>query len=205
MINLKSLIFESITDTPEFKRWFGKSRVVDKQGNPLVVYHGTSIDINFKEFFPFSHFGTLEQSHRTLREPHMGLHFDRIIPCYLRIENPFVVPDNFRKGDTWITDLFRNIISFLRQTNPTNAKDFNDKFGALFRNAERNPQKYRKKLGELILRWCKIKGYDGFIYENQREGKGLSFMVFDPTQVKSAIGNTGEFNLADPDITKENV
>lgn len=29
------------TDTPEFKRWFGDSKVVDKRGNPLVVYHGS--------------------------------------------------------------------------------------------------------------------------------------------------------------------
>jgi hypothetical protein len=27
--------------SPEFKRWFGKSKVVDKDGKPLVVYHGT--------------------------------------------------------------------------------------------------------------------------------------------------------------------
>ena len=27
---------------PEFKRWFGKSKCVDKQGKPLRVYHGTS-------------------------------------------------------------------------------------------------------------------------------------------------------------------
>lgn len=29
------------TETPEFKRWFGKSKVVDENGKPLVVYHGT--------------------------------------------------------------------------------------------------------------------------------------------------------------------
>jgi hypothetical protein len=29
------------TDTPEFKRWFGDSKVVDVNGKPLVVYHGT--------------------------------------------------------------------------------------------------------------------------------------------------------------------
>lgn len=29
------------TETPEFKRWFGNSKVVDDKGNPLVVYHGT--------------------------------------------------------------------------------------------------------------------------------------------------------------------
>jgi hypothetical protein len=29
------------TDTPAFKQWFGDSKVVDKKGDPLVVYHGT--------------------------------------------------------------------------------------------------------------------------------------------------------------------
>lgn len=33
---------EDQTDTPAFKRWFGDSKVVDAQGKPLVVYHGTS-------------------------------------------------------------------------------------------------------------------------------------------------------------------
>lgn len=29
------------TDTPEFKKWFGDSKVVDSDGKPLVVYHGS--------------------------------------------------------------------------------------------------------------------------------------------------------------------
>lgn len=29
------------TDTPEFKNWFGESKVVKENGDPLVVYHGT--------------------------------------------------------------------------------------------------------------------------------------------------------------------
>jgi len=29
------------TDTAAFKKWFGKSKVVDAEGKPLVVYHGT--------------------------------------------------------------------------------------------------------------------------------------------------------------------
>lgn len=33
------------TETPEFKAWFGESKVVDEQGKPLVVYHGTSADV----------------------------------------------------------------------------------------------------------------------------------------------------------------
>lgn len=33
------------TETPEFKAWFGDSKVVDADGNPLVVYHGTASDV----------------------------------------------------------------------------------------------------------------------------------------------------------------
>jgi hypothetical protein len=34
------------TTTPEFKAWFGESKVVDAQGKPLVMYHGTTADFN---------------------------------------------------------------------------------------------------------------------------------------------------------------
>ena len=34
-----------ITQTPLFKKWFGDSKVVDADGNPIVVYHGTAADI----------------------------------------------------------------------------------------------------------------------------------------------------------------
>jgi len=37
-------------DTPAFKQWFGKSKIVDAKGNPLVLYHGTARDIT--EFKP---------------------------------------------------------------------------------------------------------------------------------------------------------
>jgi hypothetical protein len=45
------------TDTPEFKRWFGDSRVVDKDGKPLVVYHGTHADIQVFKGKRSAHFG----------------------------------------------------------------------------------------------------------------------------------------------------
>src|SRR5271166_728756 len=37
-----------VTNTKPFKKWFGNSKVVDEEGNPMVVYHGTTHDI--KEF-----------------------------------------------------------------------------------------------------------------------------------------------------------
>lgn len=36
-----ALLQRSHWETPEFKRWFGGSKVVDESGNPKVMYHGT--------------------------------------------------------------------------------------------------------------------------------------------------------------------
>ena len=50
MIKLKSLLIESLINTPAFKKWFGNSKIVDKNGNPLIVYHGTDTTDNFDTF-----------------------------------------------------------------------------------------------------------------------------------------------------------
>ena len=54
---------EDLTKTPEFKKWFGDSEVVDDSGKPMVVYHGTRSD--FDEFSPNKegiHFGSGSQA-----------------------------------------------------------------------------------------------------------------------------------------------
>lgn len=38
--------FKKITETLQFRRWFKDSKVVDDEGKPLVVYHGTDADFN---------------------------------------------------------------------------------------------------------------------------------------------------------------
>jgi GNAT superfamily N-acetyltransferase len=37
---------KSPVDTPEFKAWFGDSKVVDEEGEPLVMYHGSPDDFD---------------------------------------------------------------------------------------------------------------------------------------------------------------
>lgn len=34
------------TDTQQFKRWFGKSKIVNEDGSPKIVYHGSSVQFN---------------------------------------------------------------------------------------------------------------------------------------------------------------
>jgi DNA topoisomerase IB len=35
-----------VMNNPNFKKWFGESKIVDDKGNPLVMYHGTKRDVS---------------------------------------------------------------------------------------------------------------------------------------------------------------
>jgi hypothetical protein len=48
------------TQSSEFKNWFGESKVVDENGEPMVVYHGTQANIS--TFGVGIHVGTKEQA-----------------------------------------------------------------------------------------------------------------------------------------------
>ena len=160
-------LFENIS--PKLKQWFGNSKVVDKSGNPLVMYHGTRTD--FEEFHPWTHFGTSQAANERLK--HIGsamytgkktkMMKDRIIPVYLKIENPIRVQDmdtndeatllnSFIKGDI-ITDIQVDL-------------------------------KLARHYG--IIHALEKSGCDGLVYTNRMEDQGNdSWVIFDPKQARS--------------------
>lgn len=42
----KGYNIEADINTPEFKAWFGDSKIVDEDGKPLIVYHGSDAEFN---------------------------------------------------------------------------------------------------------------------------------------------------------------
>ena len=114
--------------TPEFKEWFGDwendpenaSKVVDENGEPLVVYHGTYAKEKFKNF-DFNkadlgfHFGTYEQANdRSKTKIGIKDYKQFIEPFFLNIRKLFVINDaiEFEYPQTYIGDLLqRNIIT----------------------------------------------------------------------------------------------
>ena len=78
-------------ETPEFKDWFGGSKVVDDSGKPIVVYHGTQVPEDFKEFNTPLVFTSKSPKiagyeggwSETEVRPN-----SRIMPLYIKIENP---------------------------------------------------------------------------------------------------------------------
>jgi hypothetical protein len=81
-------------DTPAFKNWFGDSKVVDENGSPLVVYHGTGA--NFQEFNTTKE-GQFGKGAYFSNQPSYASGFAKfgkepnVIPVYLSLKNPFVI------------------------------------------------------------------------------------------------------------------
>lgn len=78
------------TETPEFKKWFGDSKVTDKDGKPLVVYHGTTKSFDeFKTKGDGAFFSTAKvaSSYASFGEA-VGAN---VVPVYLSIQNPLIV------------------------------------------------------------------------------------------------------------------
>lgn len=109
---------EKGTDSKFFKKWFGDSKVVDEDGKPLVVYHGT-------EAQPFSIFGENQKGWRT--ESKRTFYFSaskdysktfaginskgekpensRIMEVYLSLQNPLVVSnEEIEDVGYWLSD-----------------------------------------------------------------------------------------------------
>lgn len=81
---------KSQTNTPAFKKWFGDSKVVDENGNPQVIYHGTDkafYKINMKKGAQGLFWFTSDKS--AIESGEVGAAGNGVImEMYAKIENP---------------------------------------------------------------------------------------------------------------------
>jgi hypothetical protein len=171
-----------------FKKWFGNSRVVDKKGNPLIVYHGSPDLRGLKEKYIFesrfldnqSFFFTDNYSMaKSYADPKRAFDYQNaeegVIGLYLSLQNPLIVNafnQIWRKFETTI--------------------DGNEIIGT------RN-----------LINFAKNKGYDGVIVENVRDyynnndkktKGGNVYVAFYPNQIKLADSSNTTFDANNPDI-----
>jgi hypothetical protein len=166
------------TESPEFKKWFGDSKVVDEKGEPLVVYHGGRKDLEGGAFKPGYDGGVFFTDNKRVAGVHkMGLRGGAIHDVYLSLQNPYVV--DFRGSD--ITQ--DNAESALRDAQAGKHD------GVIIRNFVDIPE---DKL-DVAKRFGVRSRYKSDIY-----------IAFSPTQIKSAIGNSGAFDASNPDIRFSN-
>ena len=197
--NLNEVQYEQVR-TPEFKEWFGDwendpenaSKVVDENGEPMVVYHGTS-----EKFWEFNEY----KGNFFTQDPNYAKVYSsgkKPMALFLNIRNPF---DSQNKKDnnfynTKFIPYFSNKyprlsegLSNLRDSEPLSFI-WADKLFSALRHFERTE---------------KTK-YDGMIVDEgdtPKIAKSNAFFAFVPlhnNQIKSATDNIGAFSKESNDI-----
>ena len=174
------------TQSQQFKRWFGDwqnhpesaSKVVNEDGTPRVMYHGTNADFwtfdlgksgqNFGDvsdgliFFTNKKDGYQDSAADYARKAAENGGKERIVECYLDIKKPL----------------------------------------RLYSDGAYTPTAYFDQNAESIYSQYLSGDYDGIIIENSDKSvdDSVIYMVDDPTQIKSATDNIGTFDGTNPDI-----
>ena len=176
------------TETQQFKRWFGDwqndpahaSKVVNADGTPLVMYHGTRAENG--DFTVFDYSKAVKKGGIGLKALGKGNYFtstplngserygSRVISAYLDIKNPFDYDASSGGG-----------VSLAEQVANKTGID----------TSGMNHDTLQNKMREL--------GYDGVI-EYKRDGSIGITVTFDSNQIKSATDNIGTFDKNNPDI-----
>ncbi len=153
-----------------FWKWFGDSQSIDKEGRPLVLYHATA-----RDFDVFEKKGI--KPNFTSPQKHLGFFFT---------DNKAYV--NAYAHQSGLTGDALVLPVYLAINNPKNESV--DKIGEIEDTWRHQQAKdYRCAL--------KQENRDGIIFSGdiRKYGNVNEFVVFDAQQIKSAVGNTGDFSL----------
>lgn len=206
------------TDTPEFRRWFGDSKVVDAEGRPLVVYHGSNK--------PLERIMSAAERMQKFDENTRGLSETLVAPERSALEKTagamwFTEDDGVaygysgqRDGVETVTEVYLSIQNPLDLRNAdvveverilTEARGKDVSIGLEYGESKGIAQAIVRDNGSLV-QWAKKNGYDGLIYpDTDVRGRGLhtSYVTFSPGQIKSATGNRGTFDPNNPSILEQ--
>lgn len=179
-----------------FWRWFGDSKVVDADGRPLVVYHGTPKD--FEAFTPGRHGLIFASPDPSFASNYAGGEYTievdggspSVIPAYVNAGNPFDYSNP------------AHVAAALDQVGKNASTD-----DGLPLNEERLSSGMWELLeDQSIVDAIKTAGFDGmYVQEKANRSAPLTrnIAVFSPTQVKSATGNSGAFDPTDANILRQ--
>lgn len=205
---------QRVTDTPEFRNWFGDSKIVDDAGEPLVVYHGTRNTEGPEELGQgIDQFDTRRKGEVDGGWYGRGTYFSpdsevanqyatlfghanaAVYPVYLSLQNPYRVTQGMEPGFQTLRHSFR--------------RDFGDNAYAEVVSRGNPGDNEFIRFNENVNDWLKEQEYDGVVaHSHSRDAAGNhpinEIVAFEPTQIKSATGNSGAFDPNNPSILSAN-
>ena len=186
------------TQTAAFRDWFAGSKATNTTGEPLLVFHGagakfTKFDVGGKPIWLTANIKYAEEYSTATRSverilPEASIYagnVDRIIPAYIRVENPADIGNTDGGYSGNYVDLAKRL-----QIRPSELQ-------AVWEQAGKPELMWQVINTPGMVEMLKRHGYDGV----QAVENGVkAWAVFDSAQVKSAVANNGSFSLTNPDI-----
>lgn len=197
--------FQEQTETMQFKRWFGRSKAVDSDGNPLVLYHQT--DAAFNTFDPqhpgAGQYDSLMPHGISMKttDANIGVSGNIQMPLFASVKNPLNVNDRTALKQ-WYEKNVPGYASAVRAISRIDAQ-YETKYNAEkksgadvstilddWNNAVNNASVAAKAILDSYFNQSK---YDGI--HIRKDGQNVeTWIAFEGSQVKSADGsNVGTF------------
>ena len=196
-----------------FDRWF-KNSVVQERGIPTMLFHGTASDVQLRDsIFWAAVDHKFAAEYADLHEMHgSGNARANIIPVYMSIQRPFdadSLPKTITLG-TFFNEMLKQSGLAPASDKGKQLKGMLDRLNIARREEESGPNYSRHdfwynarsmfgKEGVLIHAALVLCDFDGII---NTEIDTLTYGALTPYQVKSALGNNGNFDPHSKDITK---
>ena len=208
------------TKSPWFKRWFGKSAVVDEAGEPLVVWHGTAVP-------GVTQFETYGSKHGLMGQ---GAYFTEsldvaqgyaetgkgkarrlgadptpnVMPVYLSLRNPLDMDAPIDMA-AWQSALKGTPLAEAEEA-LTEGMTGEQALRAV-EEAAQDANMYDYEGAEIINEMFRAMGHDGLTHIGGGRVRGADeahrvWIIFDPEQAKSSIGNRGTFDSSSPSILR---
>ena len=184
-------------DTPEFKNWFGNSKVVDENGKPLVVYHGTNADFYIFDTEKFGLWDNGSKFKINGVDENGKLKIESIKDEGFFFSSKKQNAEAHAEGAAEMAGGSPRVISaYLKAEKPLIVEI--DEFYAKIKHYD--TQDWYDHNTAKILEQFHSGDYDSIIIKNPIDKKDMMYIVFNPTQIKSATDNIGTFDPDNPDI-----
>ena len=183
----KKLSLREAPDTPEFKRFFGRSGFINSSGQPMTMYHATDADITE---FRTSEDGKLGAGIYLSSVPKYVTQYapeGSVMPLYASAQNPFIL--NIRSAS--VKSTLESKLPFVN--------GINQQMEAAVSLLTQGKKRLKDLTGQQVQNLFKRNGYDGILARDD-EGNIIEATVFKPEQVKSATGNVGTYSPKSKDI-----
>jgi ribosomal protein S18 acetylase RimI-like enzyme len=223
--NVTAAAKQDITNTPEFKSWFGRS-VLKQGGKPTVMWHGSKNKFdkfeyqNSKRYIMFKEFDVTAQGFFFAFDREHAAEFGpNVQPFYVRMEHPVLTEREMDMAyDQCLSDKKRKLLAYIFEPCLAEAQTYMGKevkvfeVGAFSYDCDEDNYWVYKAANKNGIAWdvldnpqvvarMKEKGFDGcFVDEDDEHGRS-SVMVFSPNQIKSADQNSGKFDPEDARVT----